>query len=229
MLACAQEHPVEWKIPKIIFRFREHVMNADVTEALKKMGVDVWDDSEMPSSIQTPASPITRCCLDTSALFCLCSEVTNGDPFSEAVLSWAETNEQRKLSVLSEQERRPHGDGSMTGALADLMTILEGMKERLVPASIKCNFVKILKTVGGPREQARWAQWENKLEVVEEAITERAALVTGVKKAHRLLFGTGEMHSAVVITANGSFVRKAEAQNLDFPHILIQTQWLVGL
>jgi len=189
---------------------------------------------------------LRSCLLDVSLLCALCSQVTNGDPFSPTLEAWATTNDQRKLALAHEQRTRPSGveaeeDAAPNGgygALGSLLGILAVYEEWLVSASVRQGFEKILATVGGGQEKARWEQWKKRLRVVDDALPAEGAdggdaggggvRITGIKKDHRRLVATAEAHRAVLATANAGLVRKADAQGRAFPVALCPPQWLAG-
>eukprot|EP00164_Ancoracysta_twista_P009492 GFYU01014059.1.p1 GENE.GFYU01014059.1~~GFYU01014059.1.p1 ORF type:complete len:494 (+),score=80.73 GFYU01014059.1:125-1606(+) len=93
-------------------------------------------------------------------------------------------------------------------------------------------FEEILNTVGGPREKSRWYKcWKPLITVVPSVDSPRITKCRKLKMSsrHKCVFGTGDAHRALTLTANASFVRRAEAQSIWLNVRLHRPQWLCGV
>jgi hypothetical protein len=79
-------------------------------------------------------------------------------------------------------------------------------------------FHSILLTVGGDQERQRAVDFMRRLKIVPDQMSERSKLdiVGNIKLRSLTIFGTGDTHQAVTVTANSGFVRSAKTQVTNF-------------
>ena len=230
---AARKHSVFWEPPQVVVRFIGDI-DAAVEAAVVKLGVEVWTNKavELPVSVCRPSLKIAYCCLDSSTLVAMCSEVNGGDPWSPSIWAWAQANEQRRLGVERERDAQGPSDNlnKSAGILAILQDELRGFDERLVAQSIHENFETILSTMGGAREKQRWVELKLTICVVADTVSDRIARSSGLKKSHQVSLGAADALHAMLYSANASLIRRFETNNsaTKLAIRLHQPAWLVG-
>ncbi|CAH1788794.1 unnamed protein product [Owenia fusiformis] len=81
------------------------------------------------------------------------------------------------------------------------------------------DFQTILQTVGGCKEKERATHMLEHITIVSDTLSERAFKLKcsgKLKQRAKVIFGTGDYHQAITVTANAGFVRAAENQGVSF-------------
>ncbi|XP_064647927.1 UPF0415 protein C7orf25 homolog [Lineus longissimus] len=156
-----------------------------------------------------PAPPVIRKVnFDITTLICMVSNLTHGGcdfVFKEQIL----TDQARQ------ERERPL-----------LPKLLEFIKDKECYACETAigDFLKILKTVGGPNERRRADHLLKTVEVVHDSLSEKSQKLQAtahVNERAKVIFGTGDNLQAITLTANQKFVRAAGHQGVSFvvfPH-----------
>jgi len=192
-----------------------------------------------PLAVLPPApAPPKMANLDVTTLFALVSEVSHAtrsnfmvfldDP---VVREWAAKKAQHRACLNAELEDPQ-----------DLERQLQDYEKLVVHPSVLRRFVKILYTMGGPREQRRWVEeWSHRIEVLDVAEAHEGD-DSGVESRRRRVrslerisdpqldaFELGEVAMAKTFTANGRAVLSAAEQGVCLETHVHRAIWLVGL
>jgi len=231
MIDCASQHPVNYSTPICVFWFVNGV-TSDVVEELEAIGIlchgkiiketdfNKKKKKELSQLVQSPTNVITSIpgelnlnlienCqvvnLDITTLISYVSHIAN--ELDSNITVYSDT----LLQQQDEEERK-------CPVLPIINKMIEGKK--LVVTECAWNkFWEILMTVGGEKEKERGTKLLHIVEIIENNPSEKSlTLIKGpkIKQQHIDIFGTGDQIKAITLTANGSFVRVANDQGVEF-------------
>ena len=220
MVSIANDHPHQYGTPSCYLVFTNPIP-ADVSMEISEQGVT-------PQSIDECCSEITQrqlaeelgdgmsfsdseedyqpaANLDITALFALVSDLTNSEGIyefpSHPVLN-AQAVEDRQKPL------KPILDDFLAG-------------KRVISCQTAVdNFLKICATVAGKGECSRASKLLEQIEVVPDSPSQRFLSLppsNRIKPRQVIIFGTGDTHKAVTITANIQFVQAASDRGVSFP------------
>lgn len=231
MVECAACHPHLYKAPEVkvwtvqpVCKPLREIIQAVGAEVLNQEDIasspcesallDAAEDDDAAGGIddcsenittlklhEVPADAVLN--LDVSSMIAYASALTNGRcnfRFRENVLTEQAENERRNPV-------RP--------ALDELFA----SRKLVCCQSAFDDFSTIVKVMAGPCESRAAQRLFERLEVVPDSPSERAAALAlrgKIRKRSKVIFGTGDRLKAVTVTANSGFLRAAKAQGADF-------------
>lgn len=217
-ISASQQNTINYSVPKVTFIFTQGITEK-LAECLLDAGVIVKGNilpNPGSDSITNPSiladrnekdEPLAFKCnkvnLDVTAMIALVSALTNGSCFYKF--------QEQILTDQTERER-------MNPLLPQLNKFLEG-KELYACSLAISSFQTILDTLGGPKEKQRARELLSKVKEVCNEPSSRAHQLTPsarIKPRPKIVFGTGDMLQAVTVSSNGSFVRAAKEQGVEF-------------
>ncbi|PAV56917.1 hypothetical protein WR25_15760 [Diploscapter pachys] len=180
-------------------------------ESLAKIPEDFLEDLEPVEEQKTEDMPPVN--LDVSSVLVLCSNLTHPGGLDHKFKS-------NTLKIQMDMERKIPARLQLEKLLKDRKLIM------CQTAYNSCQ--SIVKIVGGPTEQERFAKLMENVEVVEDDTSDRAkrlaarfdATNLNVSERSITIFGSGDEYAAVTATANKRFVRAARQKGVYF-HILL--------
>jgi hypothetical protein len=92
-------------------------------------------------------------------------------------------------------------------------------KSMVMTQTAHAEFTNIVNTIGGPKEKARAQEFLKKVQVIPDNPSPRAQALRETKIVganDKIIFGTADNHGIQTLTADGKFVRGAEAQGVRF-------------
>eukprot|EP01059_Diplonema_ambulator_P010238 TRINITY_DN20232_c0_g1_i1.p1 TRINITY_DN20232_c0_g1~~TRINITY_DN20232_c0_g1_i1.p1 ORF type:complete len:446 (+),score=144.44 TRINITY_DN20232_c0_g1_i1:30-1340(+) len=185
----------------------EKIAMRELAEELGE-GMDTDEEEEEPAAVSEgfALNPlyVQTANLDVTAMFALTSDLTNGNNMytfpSHKVLN----------GQAIDDRARP--------TLPILNAYLAG-KRLIVCETAKREFLTIVNQVAGPEEKVRAAELLERCTVVPDNPSERSLNLTDsgrIKQRQKTVFGTGDRHHAVTLTANVQFVQAAIDQGVTF-------------
>ena len=214
---ASQQNEVNFLIPKLTFIFTQGITE-DLAECLLCCGVSLQGDilpnpgcvnlknGDICVSNQLKETAVSECKkvnLDVTAMIALVSALTNGS-----------CHFQFQDQILTEQAERERE----SPVLPQLNKLLEG-KELFACSLAISSFQSILDTLGGPNEKKRARQLLAKVTEVRDDPSKRTQELSSsarIKPRPKIVFGTGDKLQAITITSNGSFIRAAKEQGVEF-------------
>lgn len=229
MVECAGCHPHLYKAPEVKV-WTVLPVSKPLREIIQAVGAEVLNHEDVPSTCdeETPEATaddseagVDDCAenftalklhevprdavlnLDVSTMIACASALTNGRchfRFRENV-----------LTEQAENERRNPVRPALDELFAD--------RKLVCCQSAYNDFSTIVKIMAGPCETEAAHRLFERLEVVPDSPSERAAglaLRGKIRKRSKIIFGTGDRLKAVTVTANSGFLRAAKAQGADF-------------
>uniref|UniRef100_A0A0R3RGX4 DUF1308 domain-containing protein n=1 Tax=Elaeophora elaphi TaxID=1147741 RepID=A0A0R3RGX4_9BILA len=226
-IEIARAHPHFFKMPKIIFEFVHGVPDL-LRHKLESFGIEVfgdvvninelvklpadfalYDSDNVHNSVAFPlegkCSKAEDCVIDTinldiSSVFALVSSLTHGNGANYNYTSHL-LNAQAAL-----ERKRP---------VLPLLLCTIRDKKLIICRTAYDAVQSILRTVAGPQEKIRAEKLFEKVEIVEDKLSERAArleLSDRINQRSKIIFGSGDYYKAITVTANRHFVRAAAHQ-----------------
>ncbi|XP_033642155.1 UPF0415 protein C7orf25 homolog [Asterias rubens] len=222
-LQASHQHPLNYNPPTVNVVFYGGVTKA-IVDDLDELGIrshghvfaSIGESENYPLQLPTIATPEVptnasllgngerpKVNLDVTTLVALVSDLTHGG-------CWHAFQEPL-IQELADQERdRP------------LVTEVEQFlkdKDLYACQTAITDFRNILHTIAGPREKERAQALLERISVIDDEPTERAAVMEEshrIKHRAKVIFGTGDKIKAVTITANVGFVRAAINRGVTF-------------
>uniref|UniRef100_A0A915PV94 DUF1308 domain-containing protein n=1 Tax=Setaria digitata TaxID=48799 RepID=A0A915PV94_9BILA len=245
-IQMARLYPHFFEVPKIIFEFVYGVPDL-LQRKLESLGIevigtkvninelvklpvdfalndtydninDIYDSNDPYFStnecLKVEDSVVDTINLDISAVFALVSSLTHGNGANYNYTS-------QLLNAQAALERKKP-------TLPPLLKAIQGRK--LIICRTAYDAVQsILSTVAGSEEKIRAKELFQKVKVVEDKMTERAArlnLSDKINQRSKIIFGSGDYYRAVTVTANRHFVRAAAHQSIHFAVIIHESRAL---
>ncbi|VDK77517.1 unnamed protein product [Litomosoides sigmodontis] len=238
-IEMSRTHLYFFKMPKIIFEFVHGVPDL-LQHKLESVGIEVVGDmvdinefvkmpvdfascnhtcdstlSFLEDECQKPKSyAINTVNLDIGSVFTLISSLTHGNGANYNYTS-------RLLSAQAALERKKP-------ALPPLLKAIKDTK-LIICQTAYDSVQSILSTVAGPQEKIRAKALFEKVEIVEDHVSERAArlkLSDRINERSKIIFGSGDYYKAVTVTANRHFVYAAAHQDIHFAVIIHESRAL---
>ncbi len=92
-------------------------------------------------------------------------------------------------------------------------------KQMVMTKTAEKEFDNIVDDIAGQQEKARAARFKEKVKIINDDPSDRAKNLKVTKKVgaeDKIIFGTGDKKNITTVTADGKFVRGAEAQGVEF-------------
>ncbi|XP_046850841.1 UPF0415 protein C7orf25 homolog [Xenia sp. Carnegie-2017] len=216
-LCASKQNKINFTTPQVTFVFTQGATE-DLAVCLLNHGIyiqgkilpnpgcdsllnnEIWNKNER----REPAVPeCQKVNLDVTAMIALVSSMTNGSCHFQF--------EDQILTEQAEKEREKP-------VLTQLNAMLQG-KEMFACSLAISSFRAILETLGGPNEKERARKLlRNVTEVHDDPSTRSKELLASasIKERPKIVFGTGDKLQAITVSSNGSFVRAAKEQGIEF-------------
>uniref|UniRef100_T1JKY6 DUF1308 domain-containing protein n=1 Tax=Strigamia maritima TaxID=126957 RepID=T1JKY6_STRMM len=217
-LQCAEANPIYFVAPKVKFYFTNGVfptvvkildglnvcvegnLIVDINTPLKfdELPLKLEDEFEVQQSVAIETVPLN---LDVTTLIAYVSALTNGNcwfRFKEKILDYQASCERVK-------------------PVKPILDQLFQSRELICCKTAMTDFEKIVSTLGGESERIRTSSFLRRIKTVPDNLSVRMkslALSGQIKKRSKIIFGTGDFHKAITVTANTGFVRSAESQGV---------------
>ncbi|XP_022660529.1 UPF0415 protein C7orf25 homolog isoform X1 [Varroa destructor] len=222
MLACARYHPHLYASPEVKVLFAcSQLVPEQLIRIVETAGAKVITIARTDSGVDDSGDLITRdnsifralrleevpenavLNLDVSSMIAYVSALTNG-----------RANFRFQENILTEQ-----AESERIEPVKPVLKTLFSSRKLICCQSAYDDFKQIASVMAGPTEDAATVELLKLLEVVPDEPSQKTSdldMKGKIKKRPLVIFGTGDTHKAVTITANIGFLRAAAGQGVHF-------------
>uniref|UniRef100_A0A1I8EIV2 DUF1308 domain-containing protein n=1 Tax=Wuchereria bancrofti TaxID=6293 RepID=A0A1I8EIV2_WUCBA len=230
-IEMAQIHPYFFKMPKIIFEFVHGIPDL-LQHKLESFGIEVIGD--MVDINKFVKLPIDFSAYDSDDIYDSTASFSEEKCLNanDCIVHTVNLDISTVFALISSLTHKNGANYNYTSRLLNAQAALERKKPVLPPLLKAIKGVKliicrtaydavqsILSTVAGPKEIIRAKELFEKVEIVEDKLSERAArlkLSDRISQRSKIIFGSGDYYKAVTVTANRHFVCAAAHQDIHF-------------